>query len=46
MPQNYAKIKEKFEKEYPESGSIPKSTINRLIDKFEKTGSVHEVPIK
>ncbi len=33
----YAKVKEEFKSEYPESGNIPNSAIKHLIDKFGKT---------
>ncbi len=42
----YAKVKEKFKNEYPESTNIPNSTMKHLIDKFEKMGSVNDVPGK
>ncbi len=37
---SYAKVKEKFRNEYPESGDILNSTIKHLIDKFKKMGWV------
>ncbi len=38
----YAKVKEEFKNEYPESGNIPKSPIKCLIDKFKKTVLIHD----
>ncbi len=39
----YTKMKEESKNEYPESSNIPNSTMKCLIDKFEKTGWLHNM---
>ncbi len=41
----YAKVKEEFKNEYPESSSIPNNPM-KLIDKFDKTARYTTCAIK
>ncbi len=41
---SYKVIRNQFQEAYPDENVIPDSSIQRLVKKFEETGTVHDLP--